>query len=269
MPETSHFRTIKVSDSRFEHDGLRFVTVKSKHLGNRGNISVFIPSSIPHTSLPLVILLHGVYGSHLSWPMAAGAHLITQKLISSGKIRPMVLAMPSDGLWGDGSGYIVRGKQDFEKWIVDDVPAAVSEVVLQVNDNSPIFISGLSMGGYGALRLGTKYARKFKAISAHSAITTWEEMRLFVEENILTHIPPIEEQNVLTLIEKNRHILPKLRFDCGVDDLLIEGNRKLHLSLNAHNIPHIYEEFPGAHEWSYWETHLEDTLLFFEEVLSS
>ena len=49
----------------------------------------------------------------------------------------MILAMPSDGLWGDGSAYIPHPKQDFEKWIVDEVPTAVGSAVPQVTPRSP------------------------------------------------------------------------------------------------------------------------------------
>ena len=50
---------------------------------------------------------------------------------------------------------------------------------------------------------------------------------------------------------------------------LIDANRALHAALNDRRIPHTYEEFPGAHEWLYWETHLEDTLRFFGGALAS
>jgi hypothetical protein len=61
--------------------------------------------------------------------------------------------MPSDGLWGDGSGYVPHASQDFERWIVDEVPVATRIAVPACDDASPIFIAGLSMGGFAALRL--------------------------------------------------------------------------------------------------------------------
>jgi S-formylglutathione hydrolase FrmB len=68
---------------------------------------------------------------------------------------------------------------------------------------------------------------------------------------------------VLDAIIRAGDRLPPLRFDCGVDDQLIEENRALHRDLEARGIAHTYEEFPGAHTWAYWERHLEDTLRFF------
>jgi S-formylglutathione hydrolase FrmB len=61
--------------------------------------------------------------------------------------------------------------------------------------------------------------------------------------------------------------LPPLRFDCGRGDDLLQANRDLHEALCARGVDHTYEEFPGAHEWPYWEAHLADTLRFFARIL--
>jgi putative tributyrin esterase len=63
-------------------------------------------------------------------------------------------------LWGDGSGYIqhlASPQRDYDRYIVEEVPAAVATVASAVTPASPIFIAGLSMGGFGALRLGAEY----------------------------------------------------------------------------------------------------------------
>ena len=101
------FRTVEISDPRFERDHLRVFTVKSSGLKGRADVCVFIPPSITTAvTLPVVILLHGVYGSSWSWPLKSGVHVQLMEKIRSGELPPMVLAMPSDGLWGDGSGYL-------------------------------------------------------------------------------------------------------------------------------------------------------------------
>ena len=260
------FRTIKVSDPRFESDNLRYITVKTPNLKGRGSMCVFVPNGAIETHLPIVILLHGVYGSANSWSQMAGAHRTAQRMIDAGRIRPMILTMPSDGLWGDGSAYLPHHGLNFEKWIVEDVPDAVMEGIPQAKKSKQLFISGLSMGGFGALRLGAKYPEKFTAISGLSSITNLDQMPLFVEEPLEDYHQndPLDESVFLT-IKKNQDRLPPVRFDCGSNDLLIEHNRLLHAQLVAENILHTYEEFEGKHEWSYWEEHLVDTLLFFDK----
>jgi S-formylglutathione hydrolase FrmB len=86
------------------------------------------------------------------------------------------------------------------------------------------------------------------------------------EATSLDTIPPAE-MDILGWVERRRANLPPFRFDCGLDDHLLAGNRRLHDSLVAAGIAHVYAEYPGGHTWEYWEAHLEDTLLFFESVL--
>jgi enterochelin esterase-like enzyme len=261
------FRTTEISDPAFESNHLRFITVKSEHLKGRGDICVFVPPLKDRSNVPLVILLHGVYGSAWSWSQQGGVHLTALELMKKSEIEPMVIAMPSDGLWGDGSGYIPHPDKNFEQWIVDDVPAAVRENIPFVSEESPLFISGLSMGGFGALRLGLKYPDKFQAISAHSAFTHLDQMALFVEENPADYRQEDRnEESILGILSKSGHKLPKIRFDCGTQDPLLEHNRTLHKAMDDRNIAHTYQEFSGSHDWPYWHTHVADTLLFFNTV---
>lgn len=263
----SRFRTVKISDPRFESDNLRFITIKTPNLKGRGNICVFVPPNTKATNLPIVLLLHGVYGSALSWSQQAGIHFTALRLIEEGKIEPMILAMPSDGLWGDGSAYLPHNERNFEKWIVEDVLDAVRMNIPQANDSQTTFISGLSMGGFGALRLGAKYGHLFQGISAHSAITSLDQMEMFVEEPLIRFQQTNElEEDVFEIIKKHHKKLPPLRFDCGQSDILVEYNRNLHDALIKANIVHKYEEFEGAHEWPYWEKYIEYSLVFFEKI---
>ena len=262
------FRTIEVSIPKFECNNLRFITVKTPNLKGRGDICVFVPPKEDLSGVPVVILLHGVYGSSWSWANQGGVHFTAMEMITKGEIKPMVIAMPSDGLWGDGSGYLPHDGFNFEKWIVDDVPGVLTEVIPNINTASKLFIGGLSMGGFGALRLGVKHAHKFEAVSAHSAITNLAQMSGFVEEDLRHyHQKEGHEESVLLTIKKYRDNLPVIRFDCGTDDPLIEHNRQLHQNLIEENIRHEYHEFPGGHEWPYWQMHVRKSLSFFDRNL--
>lgn len=259
------FRTIEISDATLAGAGIHHVTVKSAALHRRADVSFYVPDTKAE-SLPLVILLHGVYGSHWAWLFKGGAHKVLDRLIAEEQLPPMMLAMPSDGLWGDGSGYAQHRNADYAAWIVEEVPEAAAEVDARCQ-NASRFIGGLSMGGYGALRLGLLNPKRFTAISAHSSITHVAQMQGFVEESLaefdLTDAAP------LSVIDCTKHSqrLPHLRFDCGTEDVLIEHNRTLHRDLQAAGIPHVYEEFPGGHTWDYWNAHLADTLRFFKACL--
>ncbi|MGB5263418.1 MAG: alpha/beta hydrolase-fold protein [Lutimonas sp.] len=261
------FRTTELSNPEFESNNLRFITVKTPNLKGRGDICVFVPPLKDLKDIPIVTLLHGVYGSSWIWAHKAGVHFTALKLMDQGLIKPMVLAMPSDGLWGDGSAYLPHNEKDFENWIVEDVVNAVIENIECVSEKSDLFITGLSMGGYGALRLGAKYPHKYKAFSGHSSITNKNQMHLFVEEDEDNYSQfNKNDEDVFQLMLLNKSKLTPFRFDCGKNDLLIEYNRTLHKRLTDNNISHIYDEFEGIHEWSYWQEHIIDTLLFFNTI---
>ena len=261
MSDFLSFRTVEISDPIYERDGLRSITVKSAALGQRADVSIWAPDAPAIGTL--LILLHGVYGSHWLWALKGGAHVVAQSMLEHGEIAPLVIAMPSDGLCRDGSGYLTwPGAQDVERWIVDEVPAIAHLAVPALLPHANVAIAGLSMGGYGALRLGAKYARRFSSISAHSAITSIEDLASFVEEPLSNYLAcaPRQELNALHWMRTHRDELSPVRFDCGTADTLLASNRELHQALEQAGIAHQYHEFSGGHDWSYWQAHIVETL---------
>jgi putative tributyrin esterase len=262
------FRTLEVSDPALSPPGLRFVTVKSEALRQRADLLLVVPAqAAERRDVPLVLLLHGVYGSHWAWAFKGGAHLTVQRLIDAGAIPPVVLAMPSDGLWGDGSGYLPHAGQDFERWIVDEVPAAARAACTACSEASPLFIAGLSMGGFGALRLAGRYAKRFVAAAGHSSLTEAAQLDALIAETRAGWAAA--DDRVIDALRAGKAPLPALHFDCGRDDLLIDANRRLHAELQAAGIAHEYAEHDGGHDWAYWAQHLEDTLRFFGRMLET
>lgn len=261
--------SIEISNPAFEHDHLRFVTVKSANLQGRGDICFYIPLHVVQKkSIPLVILLHGVYGSAWSWPLSSGVHLQVQQAIEQGILQPMILAMPSDGLFGDGSGYVQHADKDYEKWITEDVIQVAKELFSDLTESSPVFIAGLSMGGYGALRLAAKHPHLFAGASGLSSITTLADFKLFVEEDLSNYSFMKEQYDIIDILRSQKDLLKPFRLDCGTDDLLIAQNRLLHELLRNDNIHHVYEEYEGKHDWDYWQRNIMQTLLFFNNLVN-
>lgn len=264
----SDFRTVECSDPSIPMDGLRFATVKSRALRQRADVTLYVtPAADGVADLPIVILLHGVYGSHWAWALKGGGHRTAARLVADGALPPLALVMPSDGLWGDGSGYVAHGGQDFERWIVDEVPALAVEAIPGCTPRSPLLIAGLSMGGWGALRLAGKYPSRFAAAAAHSAMTDIAQFDSLVEDARDAWSAAATDRSVAAALLDARERLPPIRFDCGRDDPFVEGNRALHAALDAAAIAHRYIERDGSHDWPYWSTALEGTLRFFGRVL--
>jgi putative tributyrin esterase len=262
----AEFATVEISDPAYETAGLRHVTVSSAALNRRGDVTLFVPQEARGLNdIPVYIMLHGVYGSHWAWAMKAGAHQIAAQMIARGDIGPCVLAMPSDGLWGQGSGYIPHTDHDPERWILDEVPAIAALACDSVGVGSPICISGLSMGGYGAMHLGGKYPSRFQAIAAHSSCTHTAQLEEFTPDDRSGCSMAEIDIDAFTALSLAGPALPPLRIDCGTEDPLLDHNRTLHAALSDAGIAHHYEEYPGGHEWSYWEARLPATLAFFGE----
>lgn len=262
------FRTIEVSQPAFEREGLKFVTVKSSNLRGRGDITVYVPPGPHNTPLPMVTLLHGVYGSHWSWAFQGNAHRIAAELIDAGHIPPMILVMPSDGLKGDGTAYAPHSHANYETWIAQDLRSVTIEIGLPITEKSLQFIAGLSMGGYAAMRLGAKYAQTYHGIAAMSALTDLMQLTDFIEEPTEEIALPTEEQNIGYLLTKTNESIPPLHFNCGLSDPLLRANRELHEVLNASGIAHDYAEHAGDHDWEYWRNQLPQALMFFAKILA-
>jgi S-formylglutathione hydrolase FrmB len=245
---------VELSDPAFEVEGLRHATCNSAALGRRGDATFWAPSG--HDGpLPLVVLLHGVYGSHWAWAHKAGAHRT-----AAGLGRPVALAMPSDGLFGLGSGYVRHTGGDFASWILDEVPRLAAMAIPAVDPSAPIALVGLSMGGFGALLLGARHPERVHAVSGLSSITDFSQMRFFVGD-ISGYDVDDADRSVLAAVT-SAVAPPRIRFDCGTSDPLIEPNRELHAGLDAAGVDHTYVEHEGGHEWPYWTAHLGAALDF-------
>ncbi len=255
-------------------DGLVFVTVRSAALGGRADLSLWLPPGVEGLrDVPIVTLLHGVYGSHWAWALKGDAHRTAARMTSDRQIQPMVLAMPSDGLTGDGSGYVrhvLPGQppRDHERWIVEEVPQVAAQLCAACTAQSPQFIAGLSMGGWGALRLAARHPARYRAASAHSSLTHVDQFDDLLSSPRTGWSDEPGDRSVLAALLGAHGTLPPLRFDCGLSDPLLEANRALHRELRSAGIAHRYEEHPGGHDWPYWSRRLAGTLAFFGEVMA-
>ena len=246
---------VELSDPAYECDGLRHATASSRALGRRADVTFWSSSPNDGEPTPLVILLHGVYGSHWAWAHKAGAHRTAASLGV-----PVALAMPSDGLFGLGSGYVRHAGGDFASWILDEVPWLAAQALPGVSEDAPVALVGLSMGGFGALLLAGRRPDRVHAANGLSSITDFSQMRYFVGDIAGYDVSERDRSVLDALVSSSPR--PRIRFDCGRTDPLIEPNRALHAALLEAGVEHTYVEHDGGHEWSYWSAHLRAALEF-------
>ena len=148
-----------------------------------------------------------------------------------------------------------------------EAAATMSEETISNRDGRAI--TGLSMGGHGALYLSFKHQDVFGVAGSMSGGV---DFRPFTENwDIKKRLGPITENpenwdkntvtNMLDLVKDNNL---KLIIDCGFDDFFMEVNRQLHQKMLTLKINHDYIERPGEHNLAYWENSLKFQLLFFD-----
>jgi len=153
-----------------------------------------------------------------------------------------------------------------------------------VKTNKGRVITGLSMGGHGAMYLSTRHPDLFCAAGTMSGAMDMNFTRYAINEDFRKSIrdryqtllgtsdpndPLFTENSIVSMTETiKKNGLPVI-IDCGVNDFLIEANRELHRRLVYNGTPHDYSERPGAHSWPYWENSLPYHVLFFYNVLKT
>lgn len=259
-------KRLEVSNPKYTADNTQLLTLHSSHLNRRHDVSIYNVNA-QKKDAPIIILLHGVYGNHWAWMHLGGLHIAYDNWAKNNHSE-FVVVMPSDGGFDEGSGYLPTVKNgNYDQWIMDDVINSVIKTVDNVSEKSPVYISGLSMGGYGALRLGSKYADKISGISAHSSITDINELSLFTETSIDEYTcAESNEASISHWLTTNKESLPPIRFDCGQDDVLYKGNLKFAETLKHLGIQFKFESFTGEHSWDYWHEHVLKTFDFFAQI---
>ncbi|HEX6971367.1 MAG TPA: alpha/beta hydrolase family protein [Limnochordia bacterium] len=244
----------------------------SPTLGGRRPYLVVLPPSyhVSEERYPVLYLLHGMHGCEWDWLLKGRVHDRASSMMAAREIREYLIVTPSDGLAGAGTFYVDwhDGSGRYASYLAHDLVDHVDAVFRTIPHRRARAVAGLSMGGFGAFYLALRYPERFGAASSHSGALylavppEWE--RAFGPENT----PARRERSLYHLAEAFRPggpqaaLCPRLRFDCGEEDYLLDGNRALHTRLQELGIEHTYVEYPGAHTWDYWARHVPETLRF-------
>ena len=142
-------------------------------------------------------------------------------------------------------------------------------------------ISGISMGGYGALRFAFAYPAMFSAVSAMSpALITDSPVQInaalhsgLPTEKVISQVfgDPIDlahwrQNSPFLLARTNEAALRRqaIYFNCGRDDNygFQKGAEALHRQLLSQGIRHEYHLYPGDHSVNFFAAHLGEMLDF-------
>lgn len=227
----------------------------SDALGRQISYNALLPDE-GEGPFPVLFQLHGLTDDHNAW-------LERSNIVRHAAGIPLIVVFPNGGTsaylnWKDAGRL---GRQNYEDLIIQDITDHVRRH-FHVTDG-PWAIGGLSMGGYGAMRLGLKYADRFASIWSHSSKLIWD---ISQGAHLLKDPDDVDVFRYADRVQASGSS-PVISFDCGVDDELIGENRAFHEHLETIELAHHYAEHAGGHTWDYWDDHVREALAQHARVL--
>lgn len=244
--------------------------IKSVQLKKISKVVVIRPTTAQNDkeTFPVIYLLHGHGGDYAQWPTTA------PQLSQTADALKVIFICPDGGF---GSWYFdspmdssIRYESYITKELVPYIDAHFPTKPL------PQFraITGLSMGGHGALYLAIRHPHLFGAAGSTSGGVdftpfpdSWDIKKAL--GNYADNKESWEEHTVLHQVAGLKNNTLSIMIDCGVDDFFLDVNRALHARLLQLNINHDYIERPGAHDHPYWNNSIDYQILFFKKFFTS
>ncbi len=204
------------------------VTFFSQTLGMNMDMDVLLPENPTSAPIKTVYLLHGMSDNQTNWQRysAVERHILGKNV---------AVVMPTTHLaWYTDMecGYL-----RYFTFVSEEVPAVCRRMFPQLSSKrEDNFIAGLSMGGYGALKIA------------------------------LSHSDAFEKHRIETYIENNiagNNRKPPVYMWCGTEDGLLQSNRDTRDLLISKGFDVTYSESEGGHEWRCWDEQFRRSLDFF------
>ncbi len=259
--------------------------LNSRILKHQVHYCVYLPAGYdagagkhPPQNYSVLYFLHGL-GDNERTLFNSGGWTLLDDLRQQHKMGEFLIVAPEGGRTfyvNSADGTVRYG--DF--FLQEFIPLIESTYRISKNRHSRA-ISGISMGGYGALRFAFAHPEMFSAVSAQSAALITESPqeldtaaragaplgKLLAEVfGSPINVPHWKENSPFVLAERNRAALRKMAiyFNCGQDDNygFEKGAAVLHEQLQKEGVPHEYHSYPGDHSLSYFLAHFTEVMEF-------
>ena len=264
------------AQSRVEH-----LTLKSKLLGVEKNYSVYLPDGYDKSgeTYPVLYLLHGAWGTNLSWVRAKGERggnlqAIADAEIAKRRCKKMIIVTPDARGEGKRNGGKNMGYFNVEDWPYEDfffeefIPH-IDKTFRTIATKEGRAIAGLSMGGGGSFVYAQRHSEMFCAAYSTSGLLDhrYRPTKADSYESIgwywsVAVTSPVEYLRHATAeqIEKLRSV--RWMLDCGDDDGIIFTNLDFFVEMHREKIPVEFRVRNGKHNWAFWRESLPEILKF-------
>lgn len=248
-------------------------------LGFNTDINVFIPTPnsdelLNHkksdylydgAKFQVMYLLHGAYGDYTDWMRLTSIEKYAQE-------HKLAVIMPS----ASNSFYqnMFRGS-NYLTYLTEELPEFAEKMFPVSKKRENTFVAGLSMGGYGAVKLAFTRPEKYAACASLSGaidlravmgkLDSGEIDGPFRWRDLFETPEDLEasDADLFALIGKRKQEgveLPKIFQTCGTEDFIYDANVSAREKLEQLGVDLTYEEHPGIHDWDYWDTHIKRVL---------
>lgn len=237
-------------------------TMFSDALGLNVSYTAILPENLPGP-YPTLYLLHGRSDDDHTW-------LLNTSIYRYAGGKNLAIFMPQVHLsyytdMAEGGNYWTFISQEF--------PEKMQRLFNLSKKREETFVAGLSMGGYGAMKLASSFPERFVAAASFSgaldALKLWQNdpyrdidfSRIFGSKEALAG----SDNDLVTLFEKlsQSELQPQLLITCGTEDFLYEINHGFYEQFKE-KLPITYVEEPGDHEWGYWDQQIQRFLHWIE-----
>jgi S-formylglutathione hydrolase FrmB len=170
-----------------------------------------------------------------------------------------------------------NGPAYFE-YIREELPALASDLFNVSVNPEDLYIAGLSMGGYGAFYAALSCPEKYAGVGCFSSacdIRSIVETDVFIgmetlagldgdRRGIFGELPKVSDTSdlfhlITTAAKKPKK--PAIFMTCGTEDFLYDSNVRLRNHIQATGAFNFtYEEWPGIHEWGFWDVSIQKML---------
>lgn len=242
--------------------GQQQLIINSKYLNKPDTVWVFKPEAIKQNELlPLMYLLHGWSGNYKQWNNVIDCQAYANKYNT-------IIVCP-DGLCD--SWYIdspAENENNYASFFISDLASVIS-TNFNVNTDS-IFITGLSMGGHGALYLfemNPDYFLSAGSLSGLLELINWSNHyglnRILDLHNNTNDDNILWDYSVMGNLEKLYSTNKKIIVSCGSEDAFLLNNEQFVAQCKKSGIDVTFIKSRGNHNATYWRYAIDDQFDFF------
>lgn len=248
-------------------------TIHSSVLNMDTTLGVILPHDrLAHPEQPpkTLILLHGLSDNGTAWSNRTSILRYAEAYGIAVLIPEVQRSFYQD---------MVGGPAYFQ-YISQELPQLASQMFGISVAPSDLFIAGNSMGGYGALKCGLTYPHRFAGIGAFSAVCNlrqwveadgfggerelpgWNRDRIGIFGAVLK-LPEGADLYHLAKTAESAPQRPNIFMACGTEDFLYDMNQDFSQYMKTTTFDYTYEEWPGIHEWDFWDVATQKMLAHF------